>query len=95
MGFYNASKHAFGAVTDGPAMEVGPFGIGVQCIELGGYATETVADADVSVEDSSPYDADHRWVVDVAARITTGDPAYAAQRIVDAQIEAYNMNRDV
>jgi NAD(P)-dependent dehydrogenase (short-subunit alcohol dehydrogenase family) len=87
-GFYAASKHALGALSESMAWELGPFGIRVVCVEPGFFSTEIFSKAWPETTGSSgPYDADHRWmqrfIVDQGER-HGGDPALVAEEVVRA-----------
>jgi NAD(P)-dependent dehydrogenase (short-subunit alcohol dehydrogenase family) len=91
-GFYAASKHALGALSESLAAELAPFGIRVVCVEPGFFATEIFAKAwSHATSSSDPYGADHRWVreffVDRGER-GGGDPALVAQAVVAAAHDA-------
>ena len=86
-GFYAASKHALGALSESLAWELAPFGIRVACIEPGLFATEISAKSWAAVDPSSPYGADHRWVNDffvINGEASGGDPALVAEAVVRA-----------
>jgi NAD(P)-dependent dehydrogenase (short-subunit alcohol dehydrogenase family) len=87
-GFYAASKHALGALSESLAWELGPFGVRVVCVEPGFFTTAIFAKAWPEAAGSSgPYDADHRWmqrfIVDQGER-RGGDPALVAAAVVRA-----------
>jgi len=86
-GFYAASKHALGALSQSLAWELAPFGIRVVCIEPGFFATEISSKSWGAVDPASPYGADHAWVNDFFLRngeANGGDPAVVAEAIVRA-----------
>jgi NAD(P)-dependent dehydrogenase (short-subunit alcohol dehydrogenase family) len=86
-GFYAASKHALGALSQSLAWELAPFGIRVACIEPGFFATEISAKSWGTVNPASPYGADHRWVNDFFVKngqASGGDPALVAEAVVRA-----------
>jgi NAD(P)-dependent dehydrogenase (short-subunit alcohol dehydrogenase family) len=86
-GFYAASKHALGALSESLAWELSPFGIRVACIEPGFVATEISDKSWAAADASSPYGDDHRWVNDFFVgngRANGGDPARVAEAIVRA-----------
>jgi len=87
-GFYAASKHALGALSESLAAELEPFGIRVVCVEPGFFATEIFTKAwSEETSASDPYGGDHQWVraffVDRGER-GGGDPALVAQAVVAA-----------
>jgi NAD(P)-dependent dehydrogenase (short-subunit alcohol dehydrogenase family) len=91
-GFYAASKHALGALSESLASALAPFGIRVACIEPGFFATDIFAKAwPHATRSSDPYSADHRWVreffVDRGEQ-AGGDPALVAQAVVAAAHDA-------
>jgi NAD(P)-dependent dehydrogenase (short-subunit alcohol dehydrogenase family) len=91
-GFYAASKHALGALSESLASELGPFGIRVVCVEPGFFATEIFSKSwSSATRPSDPYGADHRWVreffVDRGER-GGGDPELVARAIVAAAHDA-------
>jgi NAD(P)-dependent dehydrogenase (short-subunit alcohol dehydrogenase family) len=86
-GFYAASKHALGALSESLAWELSPFGIRVVCVEPGFFATEIFSTSTAGTADaSSPYDADHAWFKQffVATGQSGGDPAVVAEAVVRA-----------
>jgi NAD(P)-dependent dehydrogenase (short-subunit alcohol dehydrogenase family) len=86
-GFYAASKHALGALSQSLAWELAPFGIRVVCIEPGFFATEISAKSWGAVDPGSPYGADHRWMNDFFVKngqASGGDPALVAEAVVRA-----------
>ena len=86
-GFYAASKHALGALSQSLAWELAPFGIRVVCIEPGFFATEISSKSWGAVDPASPYGADHAWVNDffvTNGEANGGDPAVVAEAIVRA-----------
>jgi NAD(P)-dependent dehydrogenase (short-subunit alcohol dehydrogenase family) len=86
-GFYAASKHALGALSQSLAWELDPFGIRVVCIEPGFFATEISSKSWGAVDPASPYGADHAWVNDFFVQngeANGGDPAVVAEAIVRA-----------
>lgn len=85
-GFYAASKHGIGALSEALAAEVEQFGLRVVCIEPGFFATEIVTNADDG-HDAGPYDAEYQWVKSFFERnmeSASGDPATVARAIVAA-----------
>ena len=87
-GFYDASKHALGALSESMAWELQPFGVRVVCIEPGFFATNVLKNADWGVIDpQSPYAADEAWINNFYAKSmdgASGDPAVVAAAIVGA-----------
>jgi NAD(P)-dependent dehydrogenase (short-subunit alcohol dehydrogenase family) len=88
-GFYAASKHAIGALSESLSAEVAPFGIRVVCIEPGYYDTalsDTVDSLIEQVDDASPYAAVNRFMLDFSkqALVNGGNPADVADAIVAA-----------
>src|SRR5262245_21921519 len=59
-GFYAASKHALGALSESMSRELAPFGIRVHCIEPGFVMTEMFAKAWSDPPGFGRYDADYR-----------------------------------
>ncbi len=85
-GFYAASKHGIGVLSEALAGEVEQFGIRVACIEPGFFATEIVANADDG-HDAGPYEAEYQWVKSFFEKnmeSASGDPATVAAAIVAA-----------
>lgn len=85
-GFYGASKHGVGVLSEALADEVEQFGVRVVCIEPGFFATEIVANADDG-HDAGPYQAEHEWVksfLEKNMESASGDPATVAAAIVAA-----------
>ncbi len=88
-GFYAASKHAIGALSESLAAEVAPFGVRVVCIEPGYYDTALTETVDLlrgQLDLTSPY-------IDVAQAVMVltktlleggGDPSPVADAIVAA-----------
>ena len=87
-GFYGASKHALGALSESLAWELSPFGVRVVCIEPGFFATDIFANSDMEqVDESSPYAADNAWINDFQLKSVEkggGDPADVAAAITKA-----------
>jgi len=87
-GFYGASKHALGALSESLAWELSPFGIRVVCIEPGFFSTDIFANSDMDqVDQSSPYAADNAWINNFQLRSVEkggGDPADVAAAITKA-----------
>jgi NAD(P)-dependent dehydrogenase (short-subunit alcohol dehydrogenase family) len=86
-GFYAASKHALGALSESLAWELGPFGIRVVCIEPGFFTTEIFSKAwSEATQASGPYSVDHGWVrrFFVDRERHGGDPALVAEAVVRA-----------
>ena len=89
-GFYAASKHALGAISESLAWELAPFGIRVICIEPGFFATEIFSKSWEEVDEASPYGADHAWVnrfFVANGEANGGDPAVVAEAIVRAAFD--------
>lgn len=85
-GFYSASKHALGALSESLATEVSPFGIRVVCVEPGAYATEIDNNArgvDNGIAQSA-YRADYGWF----HAFMTSQPAAAPHVVADAIVTA-------
>lgn len=87
-GFYTASKHALGALSESLVWELSPFGVRVVCIEPGFFATDIFANSDMhDVDQSSPYAADNAWANDFqnkSGEAGGGDPAVVAAAITRA-----------
>jgi NAD(P)-dependent dehydrogenase (short-subunit alcohol dehydrogenase family) len=86
-GFYAASKHALGVLSESLAFEVAPFGIRVVCVEPGFFATEIFTNRGAAATDpGDPYGADERWMERflLATGAAGGDPAAVARAIVRA-----------
>jgi NAD(P)-dependent dehydrogenase (short-subunit alcohol dehydrogenase family) len=88
-GFYAASKHALGALSDSLSAEVAPFGIRVVCVEPGYYDTalsDTVDRLLGELDPASPYADMSRFMLDFSknALVHGGDPADVAAAIVAA-----------
>jgi NAD(P)-dependent dehydrogenase (short-subunit alcohol dehydrogenase family) len=88
-GFYAASKHAIGALSESLAAEVAPFGVRVLCIEPGYYDTalrETVDQLGTELDPSSPYIEVSRAMLEFSknALANGGDPGEVAAAIVAA-----------
>jgi NAD(P)-dependent dehydrogenase (short-subunit alcohol dehydrogenase family) len=88
-GFYAASKHAIGALSESLAAEVAPFGIRVVCIEPGYYDTalvDTVDELRTELDPSSPYAEASQIMLDFTRASLTngGDPADVARAVVAA-----------
>jgi NAD(P)-dependent dehydrogenase (short-subunit alcohol dehydrogenase family) len=89
-GFYAATKHALGALSESLVWELSPFGISVACIEPGFVATEIGGKSWAEVDAGGPYGADNRWVSDFFlrnGRAGGADPAATAAAIVRAARE--------
>jgi NAD(P)-dependent dehydrogenase (short-subunit alcohol dehydrogenase family) len=89
-GFYAASKHGIGVLSEALAEELEQFGVRVVCIEPGFFATDIVANADDD-QDSGPYRAEHEWVKSFFEKnmeSASGDPANVGAAIVVAADEA-------
>ena len=84
-GFYGASKHALGTLSEALQWEVAPYGVRVACIEPGFFVTEIFANSDWDKVDlSSPYGADHAWVSEFyvkSGEVAGGDPSVVAKAI--------------
>ena len=88
-GFYAASKHAIGALSESLAAEVAPFGIRVVCIEPGYYHTallDTVDNLRAELNPSSPYAEASQIMLDFtkASLANGGDPVDVAHAVLDA-----------
>ncbi|MGZ8762106.1 MAG: SDR family oxidoreductase [Acidimicrobiia bacterium] len=85
-GFYGASKHGLGVLSEALAGEVEQFGIRVVCIEPGFFATDIVANAD-DEQELGPYAAEYQWVktfFEKSMETASGDPGMVAEAIVAA-----------
>jgi NAD(P)-dependent dehydrogenase (short-subunit alcohol dehydrogenase family) len=86
-GFYAASKHALGALSESLAAEVGPFGVRVVCLEPGFHATQIFGKAWSDDHSRGPYGPDYDWVrAFFAERGAEGgaDPAIVAAAVLRA-----------
>jgi len=88
-GFYAASKHAIGALSESLAAEVASFGIRVVCIEPGYYETALVDTVDQMREEldlSSPYADATQVMLDFtrASLANGGDPVDVARAVLAA-----------
>jgi NAD(P)-dependent dehydrogenase (short-subunit alcohol dehydrogenase family) len=86
-GFYAASKHGLGALTEAMVMELEPFGVRFVLIEPGFFATSIMDNADARTVPDGPYAADHGWIerfYEASLDDAGGDPAVVADRIVAA-----------
>lgn len=73
-GWYAASKHAIGTLSEALSMEVAPLGIRVVCVEPGFYDTgigRTYAQSDPD----DPYRADRDWVARYQERSISSGPS--------------------
>jgi NAD(P)-dependent dehydrogenase (short-subunit alcohol dehydrogenase family) len=66
--FYDASKHALNAVTQGLVEEVAPYGVRVVSIEPGFVRTEIMANSEKLPRESGPYAAHHEWIAEFYRR---------------------------
>jgi NAD(P)-dependent dehydrogenase (short-subunit alcohol dehydrogenase family) len=88
-GFYSASKHALGTLSEALHWEVAPFGLRVVCVEPGFFATDIISNADNGdVRATSPYAADHAWLVDFYLKAIESDDAPPAAIVADAIVQA-------
>jgi len=62
MAFYYSSKHALSAMTESLAVEVGPCGVRVVCVEPGSFATAVTEKGEWAATGSGPYAADESWM---------------------------------
>ncbi len=86
-GFYAASKHALGVITESLASEVGIFGVRVVCIEPTFYATGITDRAWTDDHAHGPYGADYAWIrTFIAATVVKqgADPSIVARAVVRA-----------
>jgi NAD(P)-dependent dehydrogenase (short-subunit alcohol dehydrogenase family) len=86
-GFYAASKHALGALSESLAWELAPFGIRVVLIEPGFVATEIFEKSWTTDDAGAPYGADHRWMnafFRTSGETRAGDPAVVAEAVARA-----------
>lgn len=88
-GFYAASKHAIGALSESLAAEVAPFGIRVVCVEPGYYDTalsDTVDRLLSELDPTSAYADMSRFMLGFSknALVNGGDPADVAAAVVAA-----------
>jgi NAD(P)-dependent dehydrogenase (short-subunit alcohol dehydrogenase family) len=86
-GFYGASKHALGALTEAMVMELEPFGVRFVLIEPGFFATSIMENGDGTTVPAGPYATDQRWITDFYEKSLEdagGDPAVVGDRIVTA-----------
>jgi NAD(P)-dependent dehydrogenase (short-subunit alcohol dehydrogenase family) len=85
-GFYSASKHGLGALSEALAWEVAAFGIRVACIEPGFFSTEIFANSDWGeVDATTPYGADNAWMSDFyikSGQVAGADPRIVAEAIL-------------
>jgi NAD(P)-dependent dehydrogenase (short-subunit alcohol dehydrogenase family) len=84
-GFYAASKHALGALTEAMVMELEPFGVRLALIEPGFFRTRIHVNASPEVHDG-PYAADEAWITEFYEKSLEeggGDPAEVAARILE------------
>jgi NAD(P)-dependent dehydrogenase (short-subunit alcohol dehydrogenase family) len=101
-GFYSASKHGLGAISEALLWEVAPFGIRVACVEPGFFATDIFANSARSTADmSAPYAADNAWMDEFytkSGEAMGGDPAVVADVILriadDPSAEMHNLVGD-
>jgi NAD(P)-dependent dehydrogenase (short-subunit alcohol dehydrogenase family) len=86
-GFYAASKHALGVLSESLAMEVGVFGVRVVCLEPSFFATGITDRAWSEDHTRGPYGPDYAWVrAFIAATVMAqgADPSVVAQAVVRA-----------
>jgi NAD(P)-dependent dehydrogenase (short-subunit alcohol dehydrogenase family) len=87
LGFYSASKHALGAVSEAAALELGHFGVRVLLVEPGEFATNIQQVSPHLGVDEPPYDELDRIWSEARGRITPDPlpgPEPVAALIADA-----------
>lgn len=86
-GLYSASKFALEGLTEALHHEVKPFGIRVTLVEPGAFRTEFAGDVNMQPEQSldiyEPMTAPMRQYFETQAGVQAGDPAKAAQLMID------------
>ena len=91
-GFYSASKHGLGALSEALQMELAPYSVRVALVEPGFFATEIFANSDWDdVDLESTYGKDHAWISEFyvkSGEAMGGDPAVVAEVIVNAATDA-------
>jgi NAD(P)-dependent dehydrogenase (short-subunit alcohol dehydrogenase family) len=86
-GFYAASKHAVGVLSESLASEVRIFGVRVVCLEPSFYATGITGRAWPDNHAHGPYGADYAWMrTFIAATVVQqgADPSIVARAVVRA-----------
>ena len=91
-GWYGASKHALGALSEAMVMELDGFGVRVACIEPGFFSTDIAQNSAVrrSTDATDPYSADQAWMVDFYEKSVGGgggDPVVVAEAIVRPAVD--------